>query len=53
MFVWVRFTGHGAESGAAMEMELAHVATFEGGKLRRMQEYSDRAQALAAVGLVA
>jgi len=53
VFVWVRFTGHGAESGADMEMELAHVATFEGGKLRRVQEYSDRAEALAAVGLVA
>jgi ketosteroid isomerase-like protein len=53
VFVWVRFTGHGAESGAAMEMELAHVATFEGGKLRRVQEYSDRAEALAAVGIAA
>jgi len=28
VFVWLRFTGHGAESGAAIEMELAHVATF-------------------------
>jgi ketosteroid isomerase-like protein len=51
VFAWVRFTGHGAESGAAMEMELAHVATFEGGKLRRVEEYSNRAEALAAVGL--
>jgi ketosteroid isomerase-like protein len=51
VFAWTRFTGHGAESGAAMEMELAHVATFEGGKLRRIQEYSDRGEALEAVGL--
>jgi len=29
VFVCVRFTGHGAESGAAMEMELAHVTTLE------------------------
>jgi hypothetical protein len=53
MFVWLRFTGHDAESGAAMEMELAHLATFEGGKLRRVQECSDRAEAVAAVRLAA
>jgi ketosteroid isomerase-like protein len=51
VFVWVRFTGHGAESGAAMEMELAHVITFEGGRMRRAQEYFDRTEALAAAGL--
>ena len=51
VFVWVRFTGHGADSGIAMEMELAHVVTFESGLMRRAQEYSDRAEALAAVGL--
>ena len=51
VFVWTRFTGHGGESGAAMEMELAHVATYEGGKLKPLQEYFDRAEALEAVGL--
>lgn len=51
VFVWTRFTGHGADSGAAMEMELAHVVTIEGGKTRRIQEYFDRAEALKAVGL--
>ena len=51
VFVWVRFTGHGADSGAAMEMELAHVLTIEGGRTRRIQEYFDRAEALQAVGL--
>jgi len=51
VFVWTRFTGHGADSGAAMEMELAHVVTIEDGKTRRIQEYFDRAEALAAAGL--
>jgi ketosteroid isomerase-like protein len=51
VFSWVRFTGHGADSGAALEMELAHVATFEGEKVRRLEEYFDRDEALAAVGL--
>ena len=51
VFVWTRFTGHGADSGAAMEMELAHVVTIEGGRTRRIHEYSDRAEALKAVGL--
>ena len=51
-FAWVRFTGHGADSGAPLQMELAHVATYEDGKLVRLQEYFDRAEALEAVGLV-
>jgi ketosteroid isomerase-like protein len=51
VFVWTRFTGHGADSGVAMEMELAHVATYESGKLRRLREYFDREEALEAVGL--
>ncbi len=50
-FAWVRFTGHGAESGAAVEMERAHVGTYEGGRLKRLQEYFDRAEALEAMGL--
>jgi ketosteroid isomerase-like protein len=51
VFVWTRFTGHGADSGAAMEMELAHVVTLEDGKTRRVQEYFNRAEALRAAGL--
>ena len=51
VFVWARFTGHGADSGAAMEMELAHVGTSERGRTRRVQEYFDRTEALEAVGL--
>jgi ketosteroid isomerase-like protein len=51
VFVWARFTGQGADSGVAMEMELAQVATLERGRMRRIQEYFDRAEALKAVGL--
>jgi hypothetical protein len=29
VFEWTRFTGHGADSGVAMEMDLAHVLTYE------------------------
>jgi uncharacterized protein len=51
VFLWVRFSGHGKESGAAVEMELAHVITMRGGKASRIVEYSDRAEALEAAGL--
>jgi ketosteroid isomerase-like protein len=51
VFVWVRFTGHGATSGIPLEMELAHVGTYEDGKIRRIQEYFDRTEALEATGL--
>jgi hypothetical protein len=52
VFVWVHFSGHGADSGAAMNMELAHVLTIdEEGRTRRLQEFFDRAEALSAAGL--
>ena len=50
-FVWVRFSGHGAESGVPIDMELAHVNMVEGGKLRRIEEYQERADGLEAAGL--
>ena len=50
-FVWVRFSGHGAGSGVPMEMEIAQVVTVEGGKIRRIEEYSGRADGLEAAGL--
>ena len=50
-FVWVRFSGHGAESGIPIDMELAHIVTVKGGKILRVEEYSDRADGLEAVGL--
>jgi ketosteroid isomerase-like protein len=52
VFVWVHFSGHGADSGAAMDMELAHVLTLdEHRRTRRLGEYFDRAEALEAAGL--
>jgi ketosteroid isomerase-like protein len=51
VFVWVRFIGHGAASGAPMQMELAHVYTMRDGKAARVVEYMDRKEALGAAGL--
>jgi len=51
VFVWTRFTGHGADSGAEMEMEVAHVITVEDKRTRRIQEFFDRAEALRAAGI--
>ena len=51
VFVWVRFVGHGAGSGAPIEMEVAHVITLRDGKFTRVDEYYDRTDALKAVGL--
>ena len=51
VFLWVRFSGHGAESGMPMDMELAHVITMRDGRAERMVEFTDRAEALAAAGL--
>lgn len=52
VFLWVRFSGHGAGSGAPMEMEMAHVVTVEDGRIRRVQEYMERAEALRSAGLL-
>ena len=51
VFVWVRFSGHGAASGMPLEMEMAHVITLQDGRIRRLVECMDRAEALEAVGL--
>ena len=51
VFLWVRFTGHGAASGAPLEMELAHVITLRDGRVARTVEYFDRNEALGAAGL--
>jgi ketosteroid isomerase-like protein len=51
-FVWVQFRGHGADSGAEMQMELAHVSTFDAhGRTLRVQEFFDRDDGLRAAGL--
>jgi ketosteroid isomerase-like protein len=52
VFAWTRYSGHAASSGLAFEMELANVLTLEDGRIRRLEEYMDRAEALEAVGLV-
>jgi ketosteroid isomerase-like protein len=51
VFLWVRFSGRGGESGLPMEMELAHVITMRDGKAERLVECFDRAEGLAAAGL--
>ena len=51
VFVWVRFSGHGAASGIPIEMELAHVWTVREGKAVRVVEYFDRSEALDAISL--
>jgi ketosteroid isomerase-like protein len=48
---WVQFAGHGAGSGIPIEMELAHVYILEDGKIARIVEYFDRAEALRSIGL--
>jgi ketosteroid isomerase-like protein len=43
--------GKGRGSGLAMEMEMAQVATLRNGKVTRLDNYEDRAEALEAAGL--
>jgi ketosteroid isomerase-like protein len=52
VFLWVRFSGHGAASGIPLEMELAHVYEMRDGKAARCSEYFDRNEGLRAAGLV-
>jgi ketosteroid isomerase-like protein len=51
VFLWVRFSGHGAASGLAIDMELAHVVTLRDGKIACNVEYTDRGEALSAAGV--
>lgn len=51
VFAWTRWSGHGEASGVPIDMQLAHCWTFEDGKVRRIEEYFDRAEAAAAAGL--
>jgi ketosteroid isomerase-like protein len=50
-FVWTRWSGHGSASEVPIDMQLAQCFTIEDGKIRRIEEYFDRAEALEAVGL--
>ncbi len=51
VFVWLRFSGHGAGSKVPIEMEVAHVITVRDRKWERTIEYADKAEALEAAGL--
>ena len=51
VFAWVHFSGHGAESGLAIDMERAQVFTIERSQVVRCEEYFDRTEALHAAGL--
>ena len=46
---WQR--GRGRESGLAMDMEWAQIATISDGKIIRVENYDDRSNALEAAGL--
>ena len=46
-----RFSGQGKQSGAAVELTLTSVSSLRDGKIVRIRNYPDKAQALAAVGL--
>ena len=43
--------GKGRNSGLAMEMEMAQIATLRNGKVTRIDNYEHRAEALEAAGL--
>jgi ketosteroid isomerase-like protein len=51
VFAWIRFSGKGITSGAPVETEQAQIWTFRDGKVVRVEEYFDRAEALEAAGL--
>jgi ketosteroid isomerase-like protein len=51
VFLWLRFGGHGEGSHVPVEMELAHVITMRDGRVTRIVEYFDKAEALEAAGL--
>jgi ketosteroid isomerase-like protein len=47
----IHHCGKGRESGLALDMEMAQIATLRDGKITRLDNYDDRAEALEAVGL--
>ncbi|MFN2616720.1 MAG: nuclear transport factor 2 family protein [Thermoleophilaceae bacterium] len=51
VFAWIRISGQGAASGTTTEMEQAQIWAFRDGKVVRVEEYFDRAEALEAAGL--
>jgi ketosteroid isomerase-like protein len=51
VFVIARFQGRGRGSGVRVEERLYEVYTLRNGRILRVDEFSDRAEALEAVGL--
>ena len=51
VFVKVRFQGRGRASGVEVDTRLYEVYTLRDGKVLRIDEYEDRAEALEAAGL--
>jgi ketosteroid isomerase-like protein len=51
VFAWMQFSGEGSASGAPVKMEQAQLWFFRDGKVVRVEEYFDRAEALEAAGL--
>jgi ketosteroid isomerase-like protein len=51
VLVFVLVHGVGGGSGAEVEGRFAHLATLRGGKLVRVEVYTDRSKALEAAGL--
>ncbi len=51
VLVWGHWSGHGAGSQVPIEMEMAQVYTLDDGKIRRIEEYFNRDEALKAAGL--
>jgi ketosteroid isomerase-like protein len=51
VLVFVRVTATGQQSGVPVEIQSAHEVTIRDGLIVRFKAYSDREQALEAVGL--
>src|SRR6476661_153429 len=51
VLVMARTSAKGNASGAAMDMDVAHVWTIRAGKIARFQTFASRAEALEALGL--
>ena len=49
--LFLHYRGRGRESGAEVEMQMAHVVTFRGGQAIRFRQFLDRTKALEAAGL--
>jgi ketosteroid isomerase-like protein len=51
VLAFVRVTATGRASGVPTEVETANVYDLAGGRIRRIDVYTDRQEALEAVGL--